>query len=114
MEFDTDLSLLEYAFVVLSLVGVICLIYFRKKTFTATETEDVNLVTDKILLLSNREKEVYDKLLEGKTNKSIADELFIEVSTVKSHVNNIYKTLEVKSRRELLNNSKTAQDELSQ
>lgn len=51
-------------------------------------------------LLSAREIEVLSKISEGKSNKEIADELFIEVSTVKSHINKIYKTLNIKSRKE--------------
>lgn len=51
--------------------------------------------------LSIREKEVLDLILSGKRNKEISDMLHIEVSTVKSHVNNIYAKLDVASRKEL-------------
>jgi DNA-binding CsgD family transcriptional regulator len=50
--------------------------------------------------LSEREKEVLRKIMEGKSNKQIADELFIELSTVKTHINKIYKTLKVSNRKE--------------
>jgi len=53
-------------------------------------------------LLSVREKEVTKLIIEGKTNQQIADELFIAISTVKTHINNIYKILEVKNRREAI------------
>jgi DNA-binding CsgD family transcriptional regulator len=53
-------------------------------------------------LLSRRETEVLNCLLQNKTNKQIADELCIELSTLKTHINKIYKKLEVKNRRELL------------
>lgn len=52
-------------------------------------------------LLSQREQSVYTKILEGKSNKEISDELYIALSTVKTHINNIYKVLQVKSRAEL-------------
>ncbi len=51
--------------------------------------------------LTFRQKTVYDLILDGKSNKEIMAELFIEQSTLKSHINQIYKKLNVKSRKEL-------------
>ena len=51
--------------------------------------------------LTERQREVYDLIISGKTNKEIMTELFIEQSTLKSHINQIYKKLDIKSRREL-------------
>jgi len=51
--------------------------------------------------LTERQKEVYDLIIAGRTNKEIMTELFIEQSTLKSHINQIYKKLKIKSRREL-------------
>ena len=48
--------------------------------------------------LSKQENVVLDQLLQGKSNKAIAEALFLSVSTVKTHTNNIYKKLEVQSR----------------
>lgn len=48
--------------------------------------------------LSKQEQVVLDHLLQDKTNKDIAEALFLSVSTVKSHTNNIYKKLNVQSR----------------
>lgn len=45
--------------------------------------------------LSTREKEVLKLVAEGETSREIAKELFIAVSTVKSHRNNIMKKLKV-------------------
>lgn len=50
--------------------------------------------------LSEREREVLQKIGEGKPNKQIADELFISLSTVKTHINNIYRVLKVSNRKE--------------
>lgn len=52
--------------------------------------------------LSKREKEVLRLLLQGKSNKQIARELGITEPTVESHLTNIYRTLDVASRAELL------------
>lgn len=39
--------------------------------------------------LSTREKEIQEKVMEGKSSKEIADKLFIEKSTVDTHRKNI-------------------------
>ena len=51
--------------------------------------------------LTDRQREVYDLIISGKTNKEIMMELFIEQSTLKSHINQIYGKLKIKSRNEL-------------
>jgi DNA-binding CsgD family transcriptional regulator len=51
--------------------------------------------------LTSREKEIVELLLQGKKNQEIADHLFVELSTVKTHINNIYKKTDAKNRREL-------------
>lgn len=51
--------------------------------------------------LTERQREVYDLIILGKTNKEIMTELFIEQSTLKSHINQIYKKLKIRNRREL-------------
>ena len=52
--------------------------------------------------LSKQEKNVHDLILQGKSNKEIANELFISLSTVKTHITNIYGKLKVSNRQELL------------
>lgn len=52
--------------------------------------------------LSNREKEVVNLLLEGKSNKQIASALHITESTVEFHLKNIYAKCGVSSRTELI------------
>ncbi|WP_420602658.1 response regulator transcription factor [Flagellimonas sp.] len=55
--------------------------------------------------LSKQEKTVRNLILQGKTNKEIANELFISLSTVKTHITNIYSKLNVGSRKELVQKS---------
>ncbi|WP_342598119.1 response regulator transcription factor [Psychrobacillus sp. FSL H8-0483] len=49
-------------------------------------------------MLTEREKEVLFELAQGLSNKEIAEALFISDKTVKIHINNILRKLEVKSR----------------
>ena len=52
--------------------------------------------------LSEREKEVVQHLLQGKTNKQIAKSLSISDRTVEFHLKNIYAKSQVSSRIELI------------
>ncbi|WKA55014.1 response regulator [Planococcus shixiaomingii] len=52
--------------------------------------------------LSPREMEVLLGLVEGLSNKEIADRLYISDKTVKIHVSNIFKKLDVKSRSQAI------------
>ena len=51
--------------------------------------------------LTNREKEVAQLALEGNRNKEIAKKLSISVGTVENHMTNIYRKLNIESRKEL-------------
>ena len=53
-------------------------------------------------LLSSREEQVVQLLIQGKTNTEIADMLYISVNTIKSHVKNIYRKLGINNRMQLL------------
>lgn len=50
--------------------------------------------------LTARENEVLDQIIEGKTNRQIAEELYISENTVAFHVKQIYEKLHVHSRAE--------------
>lgn len=52
--------------------------------------------------LTPRELEVLNHLVDGETNKEIADNLYISDKTVKIHVNKIYKKFKVKSRSQAI------------
>ncbi len=52
--------------------------------------------------LSRREVEILTNMADGKNSAEIADFLFISTSTVKKHIENIYRKLHIKSRVELL------------
>jgi LuxR family maltose regulon positive regulatory protein len=49
-------------------------------------------------LLSERELEVLALIASGESNREIASKLFVSVSTVKTHINNLYRKLEAHTR----------------
>jgi DNA-binding CsgD family transcriptional regulator len=53
--------------------------------------------------LSIQERKIYSLLLEGRSNKEMADILGVELSTIKSHLSNIYSKLNIRSRKDILN-----------
>lgn len=53
-------------------------------------------------LLSRREKEILKLVANGSTSREVAEKLFISVSTVKSHRNNIMKKLKVNDMASLV------------
>lgn len=93
--------------VVVVLQGLlICLLLLRLLQLKNSPKEVVvveNTAPAPIEKLTAKEQEILDLILAGKSNKEIASSLFIEVSTVKTHINKIYGKLDVKSRREVMN-----------
>ncbi|MEK4486128.1 response regulator transcription factor [Psychrobacillus sp. FSL H8-0484] len=53
-------------------------------------------------ILTEREKEVLFELVKGLSNKEISEVLFISDKTVKIHINNIFRKLNVKSRTQAI------------
>lgn len=60
-----------------------------------------NLQNDSLAKLTEQEHNIVQQILESKTNKEIAAAMFISVSTVKTHINNVYKKLAVSTRDEI-------------
>ena len=52
--------------------------------------------------LSPRQQQIVQAIVDGKSYKQIAADLFISIDTVRSHIKNIYRTLEVNSKAELI------------
>jgi DNA-binding CsgD family transcriptional regulator len=58
------------------------------------------------LNLSSREYEVLQLLSRGCSNADIADKLFLSLSTVKTHVSNLFFKMDVKSRTQAIEKAK--------
>jgi len=52
--------------------------------------------------LTRRETEILEQIANGKTRGKIAEEMFIDLETVKSHLKNIYSKLDVHSRADAI------------
>jgi len=66
----------------------------------------VNEAELKKLNLSTREYEVLQLLAKGFSNAGIAESLFLSLSTIKTHVSNLYLKMDVKSRTQALEKAK--------
>ena len=56
-------------------------------------------------VLTEKEKEVVQGLVDGLSYKRIADRMFISVGTIYTHIKNIYKKLHVNSKAEVITKS---------
>lgn len=57
----------------------------------------------KATILSDRQKEILEKLVDGKSYQAISEELFISVETVRTHIKKMYKLLHVNNKTEAIN-----------
>jgi WD40 repeat protein/serine/threonine protein kinase len=73
-------------------------IAFRKGAQLDQDDEIVPLIE----ALTLREQEILQHIVAGYTNREIAEELFIEISTVKWYIRQIYRKLGVRSRRQAM------------
>ncbi len=79
----------------------------EKEVMISTEEDgNINEAELKRLNLSSREYEVLQLLAKGHRNAEIAQELYISVSTVKTHVSRLLEKLEVKSRTHAVTKAK--------
>ena len=53
--------------------------------------------------LTGKELLILQQIADGKSNKEIAAINYVEVSTIKTHINNIYAKLRINNRREAIN-----------
>jgi len=73
------------------------LIKFIKSETITNKTNIENQLDE----LSAKQKQVFDLIVIGKSNKEIMDELCIQLSTLKTHINKIYKILGITSRQQI-------------
>lgn len=76
-------------------------IFFNVRLYRKLTKNSIKAYDKPIERLTKQEQTILELILENKSNKDIADSLFISVSTVKTHINNIYKKFQVRSRDEI-------------
>jgi len=71
---------------------------WNKQTPSVDEHVSNTPATDLIEPLSKRENQVLKLISDGLKNQEIADQLFVSITTVKTHVHNIYGKMDVRNR----------------
>ncbi|MBR5401414.1 MAG: helix-turn-helix transcriptional regulator [Treponema sp.] len=88
------------------IISVSVLIYhiFYRYYFSSPMARTEKTLTQEFIndfSITKREQEIILSLLEGKSNKELADSLFVSEKTIESHLANIYRKVGVKNRLEL-------------
>jgi DNA-binding CsgD family transcriptional regulator len=103
-----SLKILAFLMVGLAL-NIIVLAYLRRMTAAyygaAPQGTELNLSLDWICTefhLSSRERDIVQRILRGRSNKEIEQELFISPHTVKNHIYHIFQKTGMKSRGQLV------------
>ena len=85
------------------LVWIFFIIYFIVKYYSYSFSKKIRpteIFIEKYKI-SKREVEIINQLLKGYSYKKICDENYISLSTVKTHISNIYRKIGINSRHEL-------------
>jgi DNA-binding NarL/FixJ family response regulator len=75
--------------------------YIISKYNTLNKNE-VIIKPDPFLSLTIKEQYILQLIVEGKSNKEIAAMNYVEISTIKTHINNIYTKLGLNNRKEAI------------
>lgn len=82
------------------------LIVEKETIITPSEKFSINETELEKLHLNSREYQVLQLLAKGYSNADIAANLFLSLSTIKTHVSNLYIKMEVKSRTQAITKAK--------
>lgn len=74
------------------------MLFFKKES----KTNLTNDLSDKLKLLTPKELEVYEIMMEGYKLKEVASKLNVKFTTINEHTKAIYKKLDVHSQKELI------------
>jgi len=102
-ELKTKSSWKEWSLILLSGICLFLIwqnMQLRKKPDLSNKQAE--LKQDPTEQLTKKEKEILNLITEGKSNKEIASVLFVELSTVKTHINKIYSKLNISQRKEAI------------
>jgi len=92
-----------YSSVPYVLYGIFLIVYFMRFPVSVPMTnEEPSQEFLSQYGITDREREIILKVMQGKSNDDIARELVISLATVKTHLHNIYKKIGIDSRFDLL------------
>ena len=76
----------------------------NEKDFLFSSSEGINCIKNYLQQrgLSRRESEVVVLVVQGLTNKQVADKLCVAEKTVKFHLTNVYKRMNISRRSEII------------
>jgi DNA-binding CsgD family transcriptional regulator len=92
-----------YSSIPYALYGIFVIIYFLN--YFVPASVEIDQVFESFLAkygITEREREIILKVIQGKSNADIARELVVSIATVKTHLHNIYSKVGVNSRYNLL------------
>jgi DNA-binding NarL/FixJ family response regulator len=76
---------------------------FHKQKFSIISNLSLEQINKKLVSkISEREFQILEKLINGYANNDIANQLFLSINTIKSHIKSIYLKLDVSNRYELI------------
>ena len=93
-------------------IDVLAAVEISQAPETFASTRGVRAAADESAraVLTTREHEIFGLIADGLTNKQVASRLHIELSTVKNHVHNILGKLKLRSRTEIREQARPADD----
>lgn len=83
------------------------ILFWQNRKLNGQHAKQAKTQNKSMLNLTNQEIKILELIQQGKSNKEIASDLYIELSTVKSHINKLYAKLNVKSRKEAIEMTET-------
>ena len=92
-----------YSSIPYALYGIFVIVYFLN--YFVPASVEIDGLFESFLAkysITEREREIILKVIQGKSNADIAGELFVSIATVKTHLHNIYTKIGVNSRYNLL------------
>lgn len=115
-----------YAFDNKETIGYVCFMFQKETSFEIADMLDVKIIFETLLrplydkqhsiiyskcvrvdehykLLTEKERRIVKKVLEGKSYPEVAEMMNISVNTIKTHMKNIFQKYEVNSKIELYN-----------
>ena len=104
VRFSTESDFL-FSSIPYALYGVFLIAYFLRFPVAVPAPRGTDSIPEAFLTkygITDREREIILKVVQGKSNADIAGELFISLATVKTHLHNIYRKIDVDSRFDLL------------